>query len=539
MPLKPQALTQRDFVQMVDTLDIQSPHPMLIENAHIEMGEIVTRFGWKKQSATTTGTAGTTGNGGLIEWVTSAGTLTRVCVQNGQIYTLDTGLVPTLAVSVTNLASATVTLAASTPCYLVPFDNLLVVSDGTNTPFTWDGTSGAGGLTKLTNAPVFFGPPTVYYARLFGILASDHSTIQWSEVNSPNTGYVAGGFNNQWTLSQTGQQPLMAIVGTNEALYYWRLTSIGAIRGAVTATFSSDGTHDGISSQVGHNGLAGTGAYRGFPLFFNDSIYFSDQAQHPWRIRKGGQLEPLFQNLPRDFWNRGGSTVTGAKPFNMGEAGYTNPGYTCDIVAWPTYNFVLYFTNPSAPQTAPTYVFSDDTGKLAGLYRFQNIIGRCAPMVVTATSGGLSALVGTTGNTISALASFGTSLQYGADDDSSTSTSFVTTVIGPAQGYTELGEWSFDEIEPVFDTNAADSGALVKVDYITNQQHYSTLVSAQQQVTAYDASYNLKEQRARFGINGNGAWIRVRVQLSSTGRLALKGWTVKGYLVPGETSVVA
>jgi hypothetical protein len=72
---------------------------------------------------------------------------------------------------------------------------------------------------------------TVYYAKLF-MLKRDRKTIVWSEENQPNTGYEAGGYNNAWELTQTSNEPLTAIIGTNEALYYGRKTSVGAIRGA-------------------------------------------------------------------------------------------------------------------------------------------------------------------------------------------------------------------------------------------------------------------------------------------------------------------
>src|SRR2546430_9136670 len=96
----------------------------------------------------------------------------------------------------------------------VNFANKLIITDGINTPVAYDGTS----FTVLTNCPVLFGPPTVYYAKLFGITASDHHQLVWSEENDPTTGYTAGGFNNAWILGQTKQDAITRLLGTNAAL---------------------------------------------------------------------------------------------------------------------------------------------------------------------------------------------------------------------------------------------------------------------------------------------------------------------------------
>ena len=120
---------------------------------------------------------------------------------------------------------------------------------------------------------------------------------------------------------------------------------------------------------------------------------------------------------------------------------------------------------------------------------------------------------------------------------SSSATTFTPTVIGPAQGYDETTDWTFDEIDVAFEGNNVDSGAVIGVDYLTDQAHYSTLMAAQQTSTAYGATYQLKEQRAVFGINGHGAWIRPRIQLSSTARMALRGWSVLGFPVADTVGV--
>src|SRR5262249_44009450 len=99
-----------------------------------------------------------------------------------------------------------VTLSTTAHVYCVTFANARVISDGVTTPFTWDGTS----FVLLSNASVWYGQPTVYYAKVFAIQSSDRTSIEWSEENDPTTGYGSGGFNNVWQLGQTDQDALFA-----------------------------------------------------------------------------------------------------------------------------------------------------------------------------------------------------------------------------------------------------------------------------------------------------------------------------------------
>jgi hypothetical protein len=186
-------------------------------------------------------------------------------------------------VTVANLTTASITLSATARIYCAVLNDLLIVSDGVNLPFSWDGTAGAGGLTSMTNCQVLYGQPTIYYARLFGIPVADRTAIIWSEVNAPNTGYEAGGFNNAWTLGQTDQNPLFALRGTNTALYYWRAHSIGQVLGAVTDEFATTGTHDSISLTTGTTSPDAI-------VQTTDSFFFPDSDGLVQRLPIGGGL---------------------------------------------------------------------------------------------------------------------------------------------------------------------------------------------------------------------------------------------------------
>lgn len=149
-----------------------------------------------------------------------------------------------------DFASASISLSSTSRFRAVTFTDQVILTDGVNTPWMWDGTTG-GGLTSLSNVPIAFGPPTIYYGKIFFIKANERSTFVWSEENQPNTGYEAGGFNNAWTLGQTAQEALTRLIGTNEALYYFRERSAGAISGAVSEDFQTTGTQEAVSQTIG------------------------------------------------------------------------------------------------------------------------------------------------------------------------------------------------------------------------------------------------------------------------------------------------
>jgi hypothetical protein len=265
-------------------------------NGHVaDDGTLIRRDGFQGLTAAT----GTT-----IQHITqfdrSNGTRQTVGIIDGAIYTYNWSTnVWAQQVSNANIVTAGGALDTSTSnVYTVILADQLIISDGTNVPIMWNGATGAGSITNLANCPVLYGQPVIYYAKLFGIKSTERTAIVWSEENDPTTGYEAGGFNNSWTLAQTGTQILEALAGTNQALFFWRRDSIGQIRGAVTTTFVSDGVVDGVSNSVG------TQAVRSIFLHEN-KIYFVDQLGRPRFFFIGGtdvqdlsaaQLEAAFSN---------------------------------------------------------------------------------------------------------------------------------------------------------------------------------------------------------------------------------------------------
>lgn len=227
------------------------------------------------------------------------------CAAGGELYKLDyaTG-VWTKYITTAQLTAAGITLTATEPVYFTPFiyqgTPAFVVNDslGTHKPFIWTGANGTGlTLMSTVGAAGFYGQPTVYYAKLFAIKYDERNTITWSEENQPETGYETGGYNNAWTLSQTGGQPLHCLVGTNQALFYFRDTSIGSIRGPVATDFTASGVHDDVSNTIG------TTSPRGAALI-GSHVWVQDAEGRPHAFVPGGtELDPLWEQIA-DYWGR-------------------------------------------------------------------------------------------------------------------------------------------------------------------------------------------------------------------------------------------
>jgi hypothetical protein len=267
-----------------------------------------------------------------------------VAILGGEVWKFDGNTTWTKVLSTAQLVAGGVTLDAAADCYAITFTDKLVINDGTNSPFLWDGTAGAG-LTVLTNAPAkCFGRPAVYYGKLFFIKdvaanSADRSTIVWSEENQPNTGYEAliGGvqYSNVWQLSQSGAGALTILLGTNDALYYFRESAIGAIRGAANSTFVAAGTHDSISIQYGCTSPRAA-------ILYGDGIWFMDQRGRPFYLPLGGKPQPLWYDLG-DFYNATSDFVLPASTSPQGiivNRGIVVPIPWYDAVAFCPYSVV-------------------------------------------------------------------------------------------------------------------------------------------------------------------------------------------------------
>lgn len=222
-----------------------------------------------------------------VQWVgqlsKSDGTEVSALVAGGEIYTYTWGT-DTLAKVVTtaNLTTASVTLSATARVHACEFADTLVFNDDTNRPFTWDGTTGAGGVVSLTNGPSrAYGRPWVRAAKLFFIKYAERSTIVWSAEGTANTGYEAGGYSNAWTLRQTATEGFFGGRGTNDGMYLFRGGSTTFIRGEVTSNFSSTADDEGVDEHVGCVSPSAI-------LNVSGSIYFLSSDRRVMRSDGGG-----------------------------------------------------------------------------------------------------------------------------------------------------------------------------------------------------------------------------------------------------------
>lgn len=263
----------------------------------------------------------------------------------------------------TDVTPVGVTIDANTTTrvYFASLGGVMAVSDGVNRPWIASNLSS----TPITGtyidfdsaggAWVAFGPPVVFGGSGFFVLTSVTAVgarldIAWTEPNNWALGYQQTGYDNRWTLEQTGTTPINGLAGTNIALYYWRQRSIGSISGAVGPDLASTATHDAISTNVG------TAAPQTI-VQFGDTIYFCDVIGRPWSFTLGSRPKPIWHQLRAIV--------------DESETGY--PGLTMDTATAgfdPTLNQVcmaIWSPNPaSAASPTDMQVFDANSGAYVG-----------------------------------------------------------------------------------------------------------------------------------------------------------------------------
>lgn len=204
-----------------------------------------------------------------------------------------------------------------------------------------------------------FGQPVIYTGAVFCVLktiggTASRTTIAWSEPNLPAEGWQQTDYDNAWTLTQTGSDPLYALCGTNDALYYFRANSIGALAGAPGVNFQGTATHDVVSGNIGC--VASATVQRHLAV-----IYFADANGRPWRMPIGGAPEPIWTQARRVFED--GTYYTDPASTAANAFAVIEPNLNVLLVGtWPTFAFVQgYFTTA-------LYAFDLDTGLYMGTW---------------------------------------------------------------------------------------------------------------------------------------------------------------------------
>lgn len=335
---------------MRDSLEIDAAVPnkaKLIQNCYPVPGGggLQGRPGFALVGGSSAGSKGQ----GCHDFVKFDGTRYSVVIYSGEIYTVDwtTGSTGTLnrVVTTANLSTASCTLSATARVSLLTYNNVLVISDGVNTPFTWDGTSGSGGLVSLTNCPVLYGPPIVYYGKMFGIKATARQTFVWSEENDPTIGYEAGGYNNAWDFVQSDAEPLTRLLGSNEALYVFRASSIAVVTGAVDTEFSTNGSRAAVSEEVGTTSPWSV-------IYSRSTVFFLDQQGRPFMIRAGGEAQPIWQDFRETIRTTVlPSTLASAVTIDFAPANLVLFGYVVSGDTYPA-QFMVYNYDSQEPVAA-------------------------------------------------------------------------------------------------------------------------------------------------------------------------------------------
>lgn len=321
---------------------------------------------------------------GMHSHTSLSGTTYNLLVSGGKVYRADAALAV-----FTDVTPVTPTIATSGRVYFKSFNDSLIVSDGVNkpwvasslgsTPIVGTVISYDGGATAWSA----FGQPEVYDGCLFFILNSvggtaRRSDISWSNPGDPTTGYQQANYDYNWTLEQTGTTPIYALAGTNNALYYWRDKSIGALSGVPGPDFRGQATHDVISVNIGTLQSATVQQ-------FGQSIFFCDQIGRPWMIGTS-YWTATMGGAPSPIWLAMRSIVDGST------VAYPSATATvaCAVIE-PTLNlYIAAIWSAVASTTNPPVelqVFDARTGTYLGRWNINGGIGIEALGILNNNSG--------------------------------------------------------------------------------------------------------------------------------------------------------
>lgn len=501
-----QSLVQLSFTGMRDSLDPSTADPrraLLLANVYpvdTHLGAaVVGRPGFQTMGAQG-GSGGARRVQKIYQFTKLNGTEYTVRFVGGKMYTFDWALR-----TWSEVALVGVSLSTTEKVRCVTFANTLVVSDGVNRPWTWDGTT----FTDLTNAPVAYGAPTVYYAKLFFIKNTERNTIVWSEEADATTGYEASGFNNAWTLGQTDQEAIVAIQGTNEALYYWRARSAGAISGAVNADFVNSGTRENVSNNIGTASPDGI-------VIHEQAIYFLSADGYPYKLQIGGSLVPLWADVRE--------TLSGFPRDSLSKVVTAN--------YLPTQHVVIGIPESGATYSSRYLAIDTRTDLIGGLWSgFTS-----AALDVVKDEDGIPVMCHGSEN--------GYTYDHGNPDgilwqdenhaDDGGTLPIQHTVTGTPMGYELDGEKTFDRIDLTM--RMLTDMTSCQLDYETpNGTSTAQSVSFESNFAQWDVaewdddswSAIALERHFAVGWNGQGRWNRPRLRHAfGTERFGLIGWKV-------------
>lgn len=216
-----------------------------------------------------------------------------------------------------------------------------------------------------------YGKPGIFTGALFFIMArlgSDYSdtsptgirsTVVWSEPNQPEVGYFQSNYDNQWTLTQTGTDPIYALEPSNVALYYFRQYSIGALQGAPGVDFRNTATHDTVSENIGCVAAATICSW-------GNIVYFADAQGRCNRFAYGGHVEKVWLQNRADFEAQAETGIAQAALVNFYACAFLDPNTNiyC-LFGWANLNALpAAVTSIAVPRVG--YAYDALTGRALG-----------------------------------------------------------------------------------------------------------------------------------------------------------------------------
>jgi hypothetical protein len=483
----PIPLEQTAFVGVRDSLDPSTADPRfayLLRNVYPEApaigGAVVGRPGFVASGLL--GSNGRRAVQGSAQYTLNAGNELTVVFVGGYMYRYDWGT--SVWILVADLATSH-EVSETNRIYCVSLGGYLIISDGTVSPLAWDGTA----FTQITNCPALFGPPTIYYAKVVGISAAERRVIVWSDENDPFVGYDSADHAYSWELSQTSDDPLVALKATNAALYFWRARSVGKVVGRIDVEMVTAGTHDDVSTTVGT--LSPASVFIAGPW-----IYFLDADRRPQRIAVGGGLDPDLRALDD------AAQTFGALPLVL-------IGTVCGV-HYEAADLALFALGSSGAAALDRVGALDArSGVFAGYW--DGFLPRYMG-VVRDGSGAPRLLHGDTTGTVY--------LHARPDGDvwDDAGAAIACEVEGSPLGYDAALEKAFLRI----DVSLRSGPSAVTLSYTTPTGASSPLADV-----PVTASATASDAHVTAGWSGRGRWVRPRVLHAEAGeRFGLLGWTV-------------
>lgn len=488
---RPQQYKSGPYTGMTDAASPAASRPdrcRSILNAYRQVGRsairIVGRPGFTK--------FGSTLDSGPVQWVgqfsKKDGTTQTVAICKGQIYVGTWGGNFALTITTSNLTAASITLDGTAICGCITAFDTLIISDGVHTPFSWDGTSG-GGLTSLSNAPIAYGQPAVYYSKLFFIKAAERDVIVWSEEGTPNTGYEAGGYNNAWSLPGIKGEWITALAARNDSLGVIRPRSVTTILGAVNDAFQTTGTRSSVTERTGSSSAGGTIVLDEGTVFLN-----SDGLPEYWPVGGGVAQSPSMSDDCQ-------ATLAAIPRSSLAKAQW---------VYDPETNLILLGIGNLTAATIEQIFCFERTGGVP------NFVGRwtgmtCNVMGMALDTANVPRLLRGTDDGIVYYHGVPNGVQWNDDG-----IGITHEVQGPALGYDEDNETRFDEVTVVGFSPTGMSDCVVSYETTHGVPTTPATVSFAYGGFLLDFSHLdvdtltevAAEQRVRVGINGFGRWLR-------------------------------